>query len=156
MKLRKPKKDEFKIYKKLEIEFYLDHDKPRKILLEGVDPRKRDLKKEFFQLIEERNSFFRFVEINGEVGGYIYGRLKKIGENKKNWKRIGVLNSIIVLKKFRRQGLAEFMMIEFISWLKFKGIRYVEADCNVKNKSIIKLNKKLAFREQHIGFGKIL
>ena len=155
MKLRKPRKDEFDIYNKLEIEFY-SHHKPYKTLLQDVDPRKRDLKKEFFQLINERNSFFRFIEVNDEVAGYIYGVIKKIGENEKGWKKYADLNSIVVLKKFRQQGLAEVMTNEFFSWLKSKNIKYVEASCNVKNDSIIKFNKKLGFQEQHIKFGRIL
>ncbi|MBI5065334.1 GNAT family N-acetyltransferase [Candidatus Woesearchaeota archaeon] len=155
MELRKPKKEEFEIYKKLEIKFY-SHHKPYKTLLQDIDPRKRNLKKEFIRLIRERNSFFRFVKVHDKVVGYIYGVIKKISENEKNWKRIADLNSIIVLKEFRNQGLAEFMTKEFFSWSKSKNIKYVEASCNVKNKSIIKFNKKLGFKEQHIKFGKIL
>jgi len=155
MKLRKPRKDEFEIYKKLEVEFYFHH-KSYKTLLQDIDPRKRDLKKEFFQLIKERNSFFYFVEVNDEIAGYIYGIIKKIGDNEKKWTKIADLNSIAVLRKFRNQGLAEFMTKEFFSWLKSKGIKYVEASCNVKNESTIKFNKKLGFQEQHIKVGKIL
>ena len=155
MKLKKPKIDEFEIYNKLEIEFY-SHHKSYKTLLQDVDPRKRDLKKEFFQLINERNSFFRFVEVDEEVVGYIYGTIKKIGENEKGWKKYADLNSIVVLKKFRNRGLAEVMTKEFFSWLKSKNIKYVEASCNVKNGAIIKFNKKLGFQEQHIKFGRIL
>ena len=70
MKLRKPRKDEFDVYMKLEVEFY-SHHKPYKTLLQDVDPRKRELKKEFFQLIRKRNSFFRFVEVDSEVAGYV-------------------------------------------------------------------------------------
>jgi len=124
--------------------------------LQDVDPRKRDLKKEFFQLLRNRNSFFRFVKFNGEISGYIYGVIKKIGENEKKWKNIADLNSIVVLKKFRNQGLAKFMTKRFFSWLKFKNIKYVEASCNVKNEPIIKFNKKLGFQEQHIKFGRII
>ncbi len=155
MELRKPKKEEFEIYKRLEIEFY-SHHKPYKTLLQDVDPRKRNLKKEFVQLVNEHDSFFRFVKIQDKVAGYIYGVIKKISENEKNWKRIADLNSIVVLKKFRNRGLAEFMTKKFFYWLKSKNIKYIEASCNVKNKSIIKFNKKLGFKEQHIKFGKIL
>jgi len=155
MRLRKPRKDEFEIYKKLEIEFY-SHHKPYKTLLQDVDPKKRDLKKEFFQLINEHNSFFRFVELNNEVAGYIYGVIKTAAENEKGWKKYADLNSIVVTKKFRNQGLAEYMTKEFFSWLKSKKIKYVEVSCNVKNDSILKFNKKLGFQEQHIKFGKIL
>jgi predicted acetyltransferase len=155
MKLRKPKKDELEIYKNLETKFYLHH-KPYKTLLQDVDPRKRNLKKEFIKSIGERNSFFRFVEINNKIAGYIYGVIHKIGDNEKKWKKYADLNSIVVLPKFRNKGLAEFMIKKFFSWLKIKNIKYVEASCNVKNTSIIQLNKKLGFKEQHIKFGKII
>ncbi|MBT4174187.1 GNAT family N-acetyltransferase [archaeon] len=155
MLLRKPKKNELAIYKKLETEFYLHH-KPYRTMLQDVDPRKRNLKKEFFDLINERNSFFRFVELDGEVRGYIYGVLKKIDKNEKGWTRIGDLNSLVVLKKFRKKGVAKFMCKEFFVWLKSKKVKYVEASCNVKNKGVIGFNKKMGFKEQHVKFGKLL
>ncbi len=155
MNLRKPKKNEFTIYKRLEIEFY-SHHKPYNTLLQDINPRKRDLQKEFFQLINERNSFFRFVEVNDKVAGYIYGVLKKVDENEKNFKKIGELNSLIILAKFRNRGIAEFMTKEFFSWLKSKNVRYVEASCNVKNTPIIRFNKKIGFKEQHLKFGKLI
>jgi len=155
MILRKPNNKDLETYKKLELEFYLHH-KPYGTLLQDVDPRKRNLKKEFASIIKDKNTFFRFVEINEEIAGYVYGIIQKIGENEKGWKKIGDLNSIIVLKKFRNQGLAQFMTKEFFSWLKSKNIQYVESSCNVKNANIIKFNKKLGFKEQHIKFGKLL
>ncbi len=155
MNLRKPNLGELRIYKKLETSFYLHH-KPYKTLLQDVDPRKRNLKKEFTKLIRERNSFFHFVEVNGKIVGYIYGVIKKVGDNEKKWKNFADLNSIVVLKKFRNKGLAEFMINEFITWLKTKKVKYIEVSCNVKNNSIQQLNKKLGFKEQHIKFGKII
>jgi ribosomal protein S18 acetylase RimI-like enzyme len=155
MIIRRAKKEEFEIYTKLESVFYSQH-KPYRTLLQDVDPKKRDLKKEFFQLINARNSYFRFIEIDAKVAGYIYGTIKSIGENEKNWDRIGDLNSLVVLKTFRKKGLAECMTKDFFSWLQSKKIKYVEASCNVKNAAIIKFNKKLGFQEQHIKFGKIL
>ena len=155
MLLRKPLRDEFETYKKLELEFYLHH-KPYKTLLQDVDPRKRDLKKEFIKILREKNSFFRFIEYDGQVAGYIYGMIKAVGENEKNWKKIGDLNSIVVLKKYRNRGLAKYLARKFFRWLKSRGIRYAEASCNVKNKAVIAFNKKLGFKEQHIKFGKVL
>jgi len=155
MILRKPNNKDFEAYQKLEIEFYLHH-KPYGTLLQDIDPRKRNLKKEFASLINDKNTFFRFVEVNGEIAGYIYGIIQKIGENEKGWKKIGDLNSIIVLKKFRNKGLAKFMTKKFFSWLKSKKIQYVEASCNVKNNNIIKFNKNIGFQEQHIKFGRLL
>lgn len=155
MLLRKPKKNELKIYKKLEVEFY-SHHKSYKTLLQDVDPRKRNLKKEFLELINEKNSFFRFVEVDGEVAGYIYGLIKKAGENEKNWKKIGDFNSIVILKKFRSKGLSDFMTKEFFRWLKSKGIKYVQSSSNIKNIVSLKFHKRLGFKEQQIKFGKLL
>ncbi|MBU2589892.1 MAG: hypothetical protein KKB39_03970 [Nanoarchaeota archaeon] len=70
MLLRKPKKEELEIYKKLEIVFYSHHNSYKSII-HDFDPKKRNLKKEFLELINKRNSFFRFLEVNGEVVGYI-------------------------------------------------------------------------------------
>jgi len=155
MKIRKPNKQEFETYVALETEFF-SHHKPYGTLLQDVNPKKRNMKKEFNDLLKQKNAFFRFAEVNGEIGGYVYGMFNKIGENEKGWKRIGELNSIVVSKNFRRQGLAEYMTKEFFKWLKSKKVKYVEASCNVKNEGIIKFNKKLGFKEQHIKFGKII
>ena len=155
MILRRPLKNEFEIYKKLEIEFYRHH-KPYDTILQDVAPSKRSLEKEFLNLLKDRNSFFCFAELNNKVVGYIYGIIRKGEANKKGWRRIGDLNSIIVLKEFRRKGIAEYMVREFFKWLKSKNIRYVEANSNIKNDPIIKFNKKMGFQEQHIKFGKII
>ena len=155
MILRRPLKNEFVIYKKLEIKFYKHH-KPYDTLLQDVAPSKRNLEKEFLSLLKDRNSFFRFAELNNEVVGYICGFIKKVEANEKGWRRIGDLNSIIILKEFRRKGIAEYMVREFFKWLKSKNIRYVEASSNIKNDPIIKFNKKIGFKEQQIKFGKII
>jgi len=153
--LRKPNKNEVGVYKKLEVEFY-SHHKPYKTLLQDVDPRARDLKKEFLKLISERNSFFRFIKVNDEVAGYIYGILKKVDENEKGWKKIGDLNSIVVLKKFRKQGIAEHMAKEFFRWLKSKNVKYVESSSNLKNELSARFHKRIGFQEQHIKFGRLI
>jgi len=155
MILRKPLKQEFEIYKKLETKFYMHH-KPYNTILYYVLPSKRKLKQEFLNFLKEKASFFRFAELNHEVVGYIYGFIKKVEANEKGWRRIGDLNSIIVLKEFRRKGIAEYMVKEFFKWLKSKNIKYVEASSNIKNDIIIKFNKKLGFQEQHIKFGKLI
>ena len=60
MILRRPLKNEFEIYKKLEIEFYRHH-KPYDTILQDVAPSKRSLEKEFLNLLKDRNSFFCFA-----------------------------------------------------------------------------------------------
>jgi len=155
MKLRKPEKQEFRIYAHLETKFFKHH-KPYGTLLQDISPEKRNLKKEFEDLIKQKNAFFRFAEFDGEIAGYVYGLIEKIGGNEKGWKKKGELNSIVVLSEFRGKGIAKFMTNEFLSWLKSKGVRYAEMSCNVKNKGMIKLAKKLNFKEQHITFGKML
>src|SRR3989344_8282143 len=155
MILRRPLKNEFEKYKRLDLDFYKSH-KQYNNLLYYTFPSERNLKKEFGGLLKEKNSFFRFVELNHKVVGYIYGFIKKVEANEKGWRRIGDLNSIIVLKEFRRKGIAEYMVKEFFKWLKSKNIKYVEASSNIKNDPIIKFNKKLGFQEQHIKFGKII
>lgn len=155
MILRKPLRSELGIYKKLEIEFYLHH-KPYKTLVQDVDPRKRNLRKEFVELLEGRNNFFRFLEAKGVVVGYIYGLIKKIGENEKGWKRIGVLNSIVISKAFRKKGLSGILTNGFFKWLKKRKIAYVESSSNVKNKQSMDFHKRLKFKQQHIEFGRLV
>jgi len=155
MKLRKPEKQEFKIYAHLETKFFKHH-KPYGTLLQDISPEKRNLKKEFEDLIKQKDAFFRFAEFNGKVAGYIYGLTEKIGDNEKGWKNKGELNSIVVLPEFREKGIAKFMANGFLNWLKSKGVKYAEMSCNVKNKGMTKFAKKLKFKEQHITFGKML
>src|SRR3989338_8360707 len=155
MILRKPLKTEFEEYKRLEIEFYRHHE-PYNTMLDYVIPSKRNLKREFLNLLKDKDSFFCFVKLDGKVAGYIYGIIKKVETNEKGWKKIGSLNSIIVSKEFRKMGVAEHMVNSFFKWLKSKNIKYVEASCNVNNTAIINFNKKLGFQEQHIKFGKLI
>ena len=155
MKLRKPKKQELKAYTNLEINFF-NHHKPYGTLLQDINPEKRNLKKEFEGLIKQKNSFFRFAELDGKVVGYIYGLIEKIGDNEKGWKKKGELNSIVVLPESRGKGIAKFMTNGFLNWLKSKRIKYAEMSCNVKNTGMIKFAKKLNFKEQHLKFGKML
>ncbi|MBW3020410.1 GNAT family N-acetyltransferase [Candidatus Woesearchaeota archaeon] len=155
MKLRKPNKNEFDTYLNLESIFFKYH-KPYNTLLQDISPEKRNLKKEFDELIKERNSFFRLVDVDGEVAGYIYGLIEKVGPNEKGWKKKGDLNSIVVVPKYRNKGIAKYMVNQFISWLKEKKVPYLETSCNVKNETMKKFNKNLGFKEQHIKFGKII
>jgi len=154
MKLRRPKLTEFEHYKILETEFY-SHHVQYNTLLQDKSPFLRKLKKEFFSLMSERN-FFCFICKDTEVAGYIYGKIKRISANEKGWKRIGELNSMVIAKKFRRDGLAKYAANEFFRWLKYKKIDYVEASCNVKNTQAIKFSTSLGLEKQHIKFGKIL
>ncbi|MFH1211449.1 MAG: GNAT family N-acetyltransferase [Candidatus Woesearchaeota archaeon] len=155
MILRKPLQKEFSVYKKLELEFYLHH-KPYKTLLQDIDPLKRNLKKEFLEILKDKNSFFRFAEQDSKVVGYVYGVIQNIEDNEKGWKKIGDLNSILVLKEYRTFGIGKSMAEEFFKWLKKHRVSYVKASCNVKNKAVHEFNKKLGFKEQFITFGKIL
>jgi len=154
MIVKKAKKEDFEHYSKLEKEFYNYH-KKYNTFLQDINPKKRNIKKEFYDLIKEQN-FFRFVMEGNKTIGYIYGIIKKVEENEKNWRKKGELNSIIITKKYRKKGVAKKLVKEFFKWLKNKKIRYVETSCNIKNNTMIKFNKKIGFKEQHIKFGKLL
>lgn len=154
MKIRKAKKKDFRAYCKLEQGFY-NHHKKYNTLLQDINPKKRDLKKEFYGLMKE-NQFFHLAEDKGEVVGYIYGLIKKVEENEKHWKKIGELNSIFVIKEYRKKGVSQLLTRTFIKWLKSKGIKYLESSCNLKNKQALNFHKRLKFKQQYIKFGKFL
>jgi len=154
MIIRKFKKWDFENYVILEQEFFDYHNK-YKTLLQDINPRKRDLRKEFNQLIKEKN-FFYIAEDKGNVLGYIYGKIKKVEDNQLELRRIGDLNSLIVTKKYRRKGIANMLVREFIKWLKSKNIFCITLNCNVKNREMIKFAEDLGFKQQHIKFGKLL
>ena len=153
--LRKPYSHEFAVYQHLEQAFYLHH-RAYHTFLQDVDPRKRSLKREFLEIIQDKNTFFRFLEVDFQVVGYIYALIKKVNENEKGWKKIADLNSLVVLEPFRKKGYATFMIQEFFSWLHSKDITYVIVSSNIKNKTSISLFKKLGFQEQYLTFGKML
>ncbi len=154
MILRKAKKEDFIAYSKLEQEFY-SHHKRYGTLLQDINPKRRDLNKEFNKLMKGRD-FFRLVEDKGVVIGYIYGLIKNVGENEKGWRKVGELNSILVTKSYRKKGVSRMLVKEFFGWLKKKKITYVESSCNVKNQQAIEFHKNLKFKEQHLKFGKVL
>ena len=152
MKLRTVTKNDFSLIKELDIEFY-DHHKKFKTLLQDIDPRKYYLKKDFISILDNKNKFFKIAVIDEVEAGYIYGVIKKLPPNEKNFKKMGIINSIVVSRKYRNKGIASYMLKELIKWFKSKEVKYVEARCNVKNDKIIKLNRKLGLKEYHYVFG---
>lgn len=155
MKLIKPTIDDLQIYEELEQEFF-DHHKVFGTLLQDVNPSKRDLEKEFQEILNDQNSFFRFAIDNNQVVGYIYAEIQSVDDNEKGWSKIADLNSILVKKEFRKKGFAKEMVESFIENLKSQNIHFIKSSCNVKNLSSIEFHKQLGFKEQFITFGKII
>jgi len=155
MELQKPTIKDLSIYKELEQEFF-DHHKDFGTLLQDVNPSKRDLAKEFQEILNDQNAFFRFAMNNKQVVGYIYAEIQTVGENEKGWSKIADLNSILVKKEFRKNGFAKEMIDKFIENLKTQNIHFIKSSCNVKNISTIEFHKRLGFQEQFITFGKIV
>ncbi|MFP4568379.1 MAG: N-acetyltransferase family protein [Candidatus Woesearchaeota archaeon] len=155
MKLIKPTINDLQTYKELEQEFF-NHHKDFGTLLQDVNPSKRDLAKEFQEILDNQNAFFRFATDETEVVGYIYAEIQSVNENEKGWSKIADLNSILVKKEFRKKGFAKEMVNLFIENLKEQNIHFIKSSCNVKNLSTIEFHKQLGFQEQFITFGKII
>ncbi len=155
MELIKPTMNDLKIYSELEQEFFNYH-KDFDTLLQDVNPSKRNLKKEFEEIINNQNTFFRFAKNNNQIVGYIYAEIQSIDENEKGWSKIADLNSIFIKKEYRKRGFAKEMMNQFIKNMKEQNIYFIKSSSNVKNLASVEFHKQLGFQKQFITFGKII
>ena len=114
---------------------------------------KRGLKKEIVEELGNKDITFILATDNNKVVGCLQGSICK-APCYNHYKKLSNINWIFIEKKYRKQGLAQKLIAQFISILKKKNVSVFYTDVHVKNKASISLNKKLGFKEYHTEFRK--
>ena len=86
---------------------------------------------------------------NKEMIGYI-----QCNYTKNPYSKLGYIDDLFVLKKFRRKGIATKLIVEFTKILKKKGYKKLQMSVNTRNTNAISLYKKLGFEIFHYGLRK--
>ena len=94
--------------------------------------------KEFYQklfkkFIYSKNSNLLVAEDCGKIIGYALGGIHPRMPIFKI-KRIGSINDIFIIKKFRKTGISKLFLIEMKKWFKNKKIKYIELSVHIENK----------------------
>lgn len=85
------------------------------------------------------------AESEGEIVGYIVGNLKE--EPIRIKAKYAELEDMLVLPKFRNQGIGSKLLEEFISWCKRKKVNYLSAKVTAKNRQAVKFYKEHGFKD---------
>jgi len=105
--------------------------------------------------LHDKNSRYYVAIHGGKIIGYILGVIKKRSKNKPEFpdyidaleRKYGYASDIFVVKKFRKLGVGTRLMTALIDWFKRQNVKLVEGHIISKNKSAIKLVKKLGLKE---------
>jgi len=147
MEITKAKKEYFKDYLFLKRKEERDYSKitGRKIKY----PTDKILRKEFNESISSDKNLILFAKENKEMIGYI-----QCNYTKNPYSKLGYIDDLFVLKKFRRKGIATKLIVEFTKILKKKGYKKLQMSVNTRNTNAISLYKKLGFEIFHYGLRK--
>jgi len=95
--------------------------------------------------INDDNIFLCFAEIDCNIVGYIYGFLQNNGDAYKE--SITQLDAMYVEDSFRKMGIGNALIDEFIKWSKKKKAKFIELKVCIDNNDAISLYHKNYFKE---------
>jgi len=101
-----------------------------------------DFRKSFF----DRKEVFFVAEDDGKIVGYSEGIIENLPSPFKN-KKVGVLESLYIIKEYRSQGLGERLSREVLKWLKSRGIKEYKLTVHHANATAYRLYKKMGFKD---------
>lgn len=101
----------------------------------------RQMKKDFHDIISSKSRILLLIEENKKIVAYLLGEIVITV-----YQRSGKIEDIFVSQSYRRMGLAQKIIKEFVRVLKIKEINKIKLDVNLKNKKAINLYKKLGFK----------
>lgn len=97
--------------------------------------------------LKKWGDIFYVAEIGNEIVGYILSRIEE-GQShfKSGYIKMGHIISVAVRGKFRRKGIATYMILTLLNSLKtIYGVEEVFLEVRVSNEPAIKLYEKLGF-----------
>ena len=139
MKIQKAKEKDFENYSRLKINDIKSYSKTinKKLKI----PSKKFIKKEFKELISNKNSIILFAKSNNEIAGYLVGNFIKT-----SWNNFGYIGDIFTEYKFRRNGIGKKLIQEFERICRKRKRKSIRLDVSIKNKNAISLYKKKKFK----------
>lgn len=115
----------------------------------------KDLWKEFAKtaIRSYKKVIFVAVDNDNKIVGYTAGMIKKNIPIFKI-KKLGYINDLFVIKKYRNKGIAEKLLKTIEKWFKSKNIKYVEVSADTKNKLGQKVWHKFGFEDCRLNMMK--
>ena len=118
--------------------------------LKNDPPLLRDMCVEYFtKMIRSRLSNLFVAEENGRIVGYIKGTLKTTPPIFQV-SVIGQLDSIYVMKPYRRRGIGKQLTDALVQWFQSKQVEYIEVTSYVRNTIALNAWKKYGFKQAMI------
>lgn len=147
MEIIKARKDHLKEYIKLKKDSLNEYSKiaGTKIILTN-----NQIKKELFEAISNPERILLFIK-DKELKGYIIGSIVTSEYN-----NYGYIDDIFISRKFRKKGLATYLINNFILTLKRMKIKKIRLGVNINNKGAIKFYKKIGFEIKHYEMDKVI
>lgn len=144
MIIRKATKKDFEAVKQLDKEFFLWACEINPWLDPHYTKHKHGLefKGDFFS----KKEVFFLAEDKGKVVGYAEGIIQDLPSKFKN-RKVGVLESLFLIKEYRHKGLGKKLSKEVLKWMKSKGIKEYKLVVHHANIKAYKLYKRLGFKD---------
>lgn len=137
MKIREAKKADFEEYSRIKEEDYREYSK---LIKKNIKYSKKDSNLEFQGILKSKEDYLFFAEDKGKIIGFIHGEIEKNTSGKK-----ADIESIHVIKEYRKNGIASKLINNFIRIAKSKKCNYLTLKVNKKNTNAIKLYNKFGF-----------
>jgi ribosomal protein S18 acetylase RimI-like enzyme len=114
-------------------------------LLKPLDEVKGRIERYIEKKFKAKNSKFFVATDANKLVGFAFADIPR----KHFWKvRFGYLDSLFVLPGWRRRGIGKKLVQKLVSWLKSKGIEYVQLDVDAHNIPALKMYEKLGFQDR--------
>ena len=118
----------------------------------AYDPRG---KKQFRKEIIRKDGFIKVIEVNNKLVGYFWGDIRKRMFYRKKAKYAAV-ETMFIEKKYRRKGLGNILLKDFLNWCKKNKVDYISASAYSKNKLALKFYKRAGFKDYTVTLEKKL
>ena len=106
--------------------------------------------KEYFKkALESKDRLALVVLIKNKMVGYLIGSLGEAKDYRKI-KKIAEIDNMLVLPKYRNQGIGDSLIERFFNWVKERGINRVKVVAPAQNKKAINFYRKTGFLDYNI------
>lgn len=137
MKIQNAAKKDFEEYYKLKME---DFNEYSKLIGMKITSTKKESNTEFNRILSSKNDLLLLMKEKNKIIGFVHGTIIKISDFTK-----ANIEYLYVTKEYRRKGVAEKLIKEFIKIAKSEKAKKLFLKVNINNENAIRLYKKLNF-----------